>query len=177
MFYDRISRDGEIKFRRAEGLDVSDPYYNRLVFVAKQKKLRGRINIKEQITGTKFVLKIIPKDDKISIIKVYSNKLELRTNGEILLHEAVLPQQMASGFYCSFKPGNVKDAKEKAKIRLNVSPHTLRHTFATGMLNNGADLVSVKELLGHESLDTTSIYTHVTDEKIKEIYNKTHPRS
>ena len=100
MFYDRIS---------------SDPYYNRLVFVAKQKKLRGRINIKEQITGTKFVLKIIPKDDKISIIKVYSNKLELRTNGEILLHEAVLPQQMASGFYCSFKPGNVKDAKEKEK--------------------------------------------------------------
>ena len=55
--------------------------------------------------------------------------------------------------------------------------HSLRHTFATGMLNNGADLVSVKDLLGHESLNTTSIYTHVSDEKIKEVYNKAHPRA
>ena len=53
----------------------------------------------------------------------------------------------------------------------------LRHAFATGMLNNGADLVSVKDLLGHESLNTTSIYTHVSDEKIKEIYNMAHPRA
>lgn len=65
----------------------------------------------------------------------------------------------------------------KASITMHVSPHMLRHTFATSMLNNGADLVSVKDLLGHESLNTTSIYTHVSDELIKEIYNKAHPRA
>jgi len=65
----------------------------------------------------------------------------------------------------------------KASMQIHVSPHMLRHTFATGMLNNGADLVSVKEMLGHESLNTTSIYTHVSDDKIKEIYDKAHPRA
>ena len=71
----------------------------------------------------------------------------------------------------------IDDIIIKASIQAHVSPHMLRHTFATGMLNNGADLVSVKELLGHESLNTTSIYTHVNDDKIKEIYNKAHPRA
>ena len=65
----------------------------------------------------------------------------------------------------------------KSSLDLHVSPHMLRHTFATDMLNNGADLVSVKELLGHESLDTTSIYTHITDEKIRKIYDLAHPRA
>ena len=69
----------------------------------------------------------------------------------------------------------IDDIIFKASIEHHVSPHMLRHTFATGMLNNGADLVSVKDLLGHESLNTTSIYTHVSDEKIKEIYNMAHP--
>ncbi len=71
----------------------------------------------------------------------------------------------------------IDDIIVKASITHHVSPHMLRHTFATGMLNNGADLVSVKDLLGHESLNTTSIYTHVSDEKIKEVYNMAHPRA
>ena len=71
----------------------------------------------------------------------------------------------------------IDDIIAKASIEMHVSPHMLRHTFATGMLNNGADLVSVKELLGHESLNTTSIYTHVSDDKIREIYNRAHPRA
>jgi len=71
----------------------------------------------------------------------------------------------------------IDDIIFKASIAMHVSPHMLRHTFATNMLNNGADLVSVKDLLGHESLNTTSIYTHVSDDKIKEIYNNAHPRA
>lgn len=65
----------------------------------------------------------------------------------------------------------------EASLSYKISPHTLRHTFATHMLDSGANIEIVKELLGHESLSTTQIYTHVTNESLKKVYDKTHPRA
>ena len=70
----------------------------------------------------------------------------------------------------------VNEVVKKAALKHNISPHVLRHTFATDMLNNGADLKSVQELLGHESLSTTQIYTHIPNERLRSVYLHTFPR-
>ncbi len=105
-------------------------------------------------------------------IKEYREKLIKRELNEYLFINNHGKKMTRQGFFKILK----QLAKEQ-NIKTEFSPHTLRHSFATHLLNGGADLRSIQEMLGHESISTTQIYTHVSKEQLKENYNNFHPHA
>ena len=132
-----------------------------------------------KVTGKRNKQRIIPYGDEMGdAIRDY---LGLRA---LFLEEKGKEEK---SFFVDVKNGNrILPAKVQALVKRYLSlvttqrkrsPHVLRHSFATSMLNHHADLQSVKELLGHESLSTTEIYTHTSFEELKEMYKQAHPRA
>jgi integrase/recombinase XerD len=98
----------------------------------------------------------------IPIVEAYSDTLFLNRRGKQLTRAMIFTL--------------VKQLAEKAGIHKNISPHTFRHSFATHLLENGADLRAIQLMLGHESITTTEIYMHVDKSHLTEVINKYHPR-
>lgn len=144
------------------------------------------VNIKiKDIDRNEKIIKVIGKGSKERIV-LYNNHTKKAM--DIYLGDGYhVLNKVNSGYLILNKDGNklseryvrniINKLVRKAELDIKISPHTLRHTFATDMLEEGADLMTVKELLGHESLNTTSIYTHITNEQIRKTYNMAHPRA
>ena len=118
--------------------------------------------------------RIIPIGDyAIYYIKEYLNNYRpklLKTNTEYLFLNNRGKRISRQSFFKI-----VKELAIKKNIKTEFSPHTLRHSFATHLLDRGADIVSIKEMLGHSSLSTTQIYTHISNQRLKDEYSKFHP--
>lgn len=100
-----------------------------------------------------------------------------KTQGEVDLHSPLFRNRNGGPLSDRSVARVVKKYARTVTGAENTSPHALRHSFATHMLDHGADILAVKEMLGHESVSTTQIYTHVTTEQIEKVYKQAHPRS
>ena len=126
-----------------------------------------------RVFGKRRKERIIPlHKDLIYLIKEYCNERNSLSvsNAKLFINKKLSPLSRVQ------LDAIVKKDLSSAQVERR-SPHVLRHTFATHLLNEGADIMNVKELLGHSSLEATQIYTHNTIEKLKSVYKKTHPRS
>lgn len=161
---------------------------NRLImelFYATGMRLSELINIKDididiysntvKVLGKRNKERIIPFTHYInSIIKLYLEKRNLKglsNSGYFFVTDK------GEKLYPKFVYRLVKNYLSLATGTSKKSPHVLRHTFATHILDNGAELNAIKELLGHANLSATQIYTHITIEKLKSIYKQAHPRA
>ena len=132
-----------------------------------------------RVTGKRNKQRVIP----------FGSEMMSSIHSYLAMRHAMLMEKgiVSDWFFVSEKSGSrMSDSKVRQIVQAYLgqvttlrkkSPHVLRHSFATSMLNHRADLQSVKELLGHERLSTTEIYTHTTFEELKDMYNQAHPRA
>ncbi|MCM8792490.1 MAG: tyrosine recombinase XerC [Candidatus Omnitrophica bacterium] len=139
------------------GLDISD-----IDFISGTVKVKGK--------GKKE--RLLPIGDKA--LEAIHNYLNIRSKRE---EEAVFLNKFGKRITVRGVRNIVSKYVRLAALKGGVSPHTLRHSFATHLLERGADLRSVQELLGHTNISTTQIYTHLTTERLKQVYNHAHPRA
>ena len=142
----------------------------------------------QDVNLSKLTIKILGKGNKMRIIPI-ENELAHNISQYLALRDEKMAEEKAADsrrLLINSKGRPVSDSMIYSIVEQympalsnadRVSPHVFRHTFATHMLNEGADINAVKELLGHSSLDSTEIYTHVSRERLKETYKHAHPRA
>jgi len=180
-----LSEKEVIKLMSLPDLNTIDGYMHKSIleiFYSTGLRISELVRIKiKNLDIKKNVIKILGKGNKERIVILGSNasnaiKNYLRVaknSNNIYLYSS--SYKVDSHLSESYVYKMVKRYLLKVTNNEKMSPHSLRHSFATHLLNNGADLMSVKELLGHEDLSSTQIYTHISIDKIKKIYKQSHP--
>lgn len=140
-----------------------------------------KVNSFDKLNGS---LKVLGKGNKERILPVnnelsnaISKFIEERQQNGIFYTNDLLTTNKGKTLYPNFVYRVVRNHLARVSTASKRSPHILRHTFATHLLNNGADLNAIKEILGHANLSATQIYTHNSIEKLKQIYNQAHPKA
>ncbi|MFQ5674668.1 MAG: tyrosine-type recombinase/integrase [bacterium] len=157
LFYDT-----GIHLRELVGINLQDLDLFSSTLLVRGKRAKERVVPLGEISTNILKRYMDFREDLLKAQNVSTSALFLRKNGKRVSPDQV-QYRVKKYFLAAAKQG--------------ASPHKLRHSFATHLLDEGADLLAVKELLGHASLSTTQIYTHVTTERLKKEYNLAHPRS
>jgi integrase/recombinase XerD len=170
--------------------DISSPYGFRNKVIIEMLYSTGMriselINIKiPDMDMKRGILKVTGKGNKQRIVPVYDSLKKL-IEDYLKIRLEYFVKNRDNGYLFLNKFGNkltrnycwmmIKKYSEEAGIK-NISPHGIRHSFATHLLTNGADLRTIQIFLGHSSISTTEIYTHVTDDKMRNVLTNIHPR-
>ncbi|MGK0376509.1 site-specific tyrosine recombinase XerD [Patiriisocius sp. Uisw_017] len=130
-----------------------------------------------KITGKGNKQRFVPiGDTTIKYINIYQNQIRVHQKIKPEANDTLFLNRRGNGLTRAMIFTIIKQLVEKTGIQKNISPHTFRHSFATHLLENGADLRAIQQMLGHESITTTEIYTHLETSFLTETINKFHPR-
>jgi integrase/recombinase XerD len=130
-----------------------------------------------KITGKGNKQRFVPiGDTTIKYINIYQNQFRVHQKIKPEANDTLFLNRRGNGLTRAMIFTIIKQLVEKTGIQKNISPHTFRHSFATHLLENGADLRAIQQMLGHESITTTEIYTHLETSFLTETINKFHPR-